>query len=288
METRPLGRTGHRSSIVVFGGFAVGWVGQGEADATLDMALENGINHIDVSPLYGEAEARIGSWLSRNGKKFFLACKTHEREKTTAQESLKRSLETLKVDSFDLFQFHGVDRIDVLDKILGPGGAMEAILEAREQGLLRFIGITGHNPSVQNIAIQRFDFDTVMFPLNRVHAAHPDDWNDFQPILRTAREKKIGVLAIKSIAKGTWPDSNRVSHPYNTWYEPFDDKTNIEKSLWYTLSQDVTGAVLSGDIKLWPMIIDAARRFKPLTDNEQQEVIAEVAQYQPLVGPRMD
>lgn len=288
METRPLGRTGHMSSIVVFGGFAVGWVDQGEANAALDMALENGINHIDVSPVYGEAEARIGSWLGRNGKKFFLACKTHEREKKAAWESLKRSLEVLKVDSLDLFQFHGVDNIDVLDKILGPGGAMEAVREAREQGLLRFIGITGHNPPVQNIALQRFDFDTIMFPMNRVHAAHPTDWNDFRPVLRTARQKNTGVLAIKSVAKGTWQGPDRASHPYNTWYEPFDDLENIEKSLRYTLSQDVTAAVMSGDLRLWPKILDAARRFKPLTDSEQNEVIAEVEQYQPLAGPRMD
>ena len=181
METRPLGKTGHHSSIVVFGGFAVGWVDQAEADAALDMAYSNGINHIDVSPMYGEAEARIGSWIGRNGKKFFLACKTHEREKASAWESLQRSLETLKVDSLDLFQFHGVDSVAALDRILGPGGAMEAVQEAKVQGLLRFIGITGHNPPLHNIALQRFDFDTVLFPLNRIHAAHPTDWHMLQP-----------------------------------------------------------------------------------------------------------
>jgi aryl-alcohol dehydrogenase-like predicted oxidoreductase len=288
METRPLGRTGHNSSILVFGGFAVGWVDQDEADAALDMAYDNGINHIDVSPIYGEAEARIGSWINRNGKKFFLACKTHEREKSTAWESLKRSLETLKIDAFDLFQFHGVDNVETLDRILGTGGAMEAVLEAREQGLLHHIGITGHNPPLQNIALQRFDFDTVLFPLNRVHAAHPTDWNDFRPVLQTARQKNVGVLAIKSVAKGLWPDPDRASHPYNTWYEPFDDPENIEKSLRYTLSQDITAAVLSGDLKLWPMIINAALRFTPMTDNEQKQVISEVEQYRPLVGPNMD
>jgi predicted aldo/keto reductase-like oxidoreductase len=152
---------------------------------------------------------------------------------------------------------------------------------------VRYIGITGHNPPLQNQALQRFDFDTVLFPLNRVHAAHPTDWNDFRSLLQTARQKDVGTLAIKSIAKGTWQNPDRTTHPYNTWYEPFDEPGEIEKSLWYTLSQDITSAVLSGDLKLWPMLIDAAKRFKPLSEREQNEVVAQAAQYQPLAGPSM-
>lgn len=143
METRRLGKTGHMSSVLIFGGFAVRDVSQKAADAALETALENGINHIDVAPTYGQAEARIGSWLGRNGKKFFIGCKTSERRKEGARESIKRSLEKLHIDYFDLFQLHGVSDIDTLDRALGPGGAMEAILEAREQGLVRYIGITG-------------------------------------------------------------------------------------------------------------------------------------------------
>jgi aryl-alcohol dehydrogenase-like predicted oxidoreductase len=288
METRRLGRTEQMSSIIAFGSFALFHATQKEADAALEMALEAGVNHIDVSPIYGKAEERIGSWMGRNGKQFFVGCKTHERTRAEAWESLKRSLDTLKVDSFDLFQFHGVDSIEVLETILGPGGALEAVLEAREQGLLRYIGITGHTPTLQNEALQLFDFDTVMFPLNRVHAAHPNDWNDFRPLLKTARQKDVGVMCIKSVAKRTWENTDRESRPYNTWYEPFDDAEEIRKSLWYTLSQDITLAVMPGELKLWPMLIDAAQRFRPLDENEQREVIAEVAQYEPLVGPRMD
>ena len=154
METRRLGKTGHMSSIIVFGGFAVGWVNQKEADAAIDMAVENGINHIDVSPIYGEAEVRIGSWNQRHGNHFFLACKTHEREKAGAWESLQRSLDNLKVDHFDLFQFHGVDNVETLDRVLGSGGALEAVLEAKSQDLVRNIGITGHNPVTQNEALE--------------------------------------------------------------------------------------------------------------------------------------
>jgi len=288
MEKRRLGKTGHMSSIIIFGSFALLRSSQQEADEALEMALREGINHIDVSPVYGLAEERIGSWLGRNGKRFFIGCKTAERSKEGAMEGLKRSLETLKIDHFDLFQFHGVDTIDVLNTIFGPGGALQAVLEARDEGLLKYIGITGHNPPVQNEALKRFDFDTVMFPLNRVHAAHVTDWNDFAPLLRTARRKNVGVMAIKSVAKQAWEDPSRDARPYQTWYQPFDEVAEIEKSLWYTLSQDITAAVLPGELKLWPMVIDAAKRFKPLDTGKQQEYVSQAARYQPLVGPSMD
>jgi len=286
METRKLGKTGHTDAVLIFGGFALFHATQKEADAALEMALEHGINHIDVSPIYGQAEARIGDWIGRHGKKFFIGCKTAERDKQGAREGLERSLETLQIDRFDLFQLHGVDEPGVLDTILGPDGAMEAILAARQQGLVRYIGITGHRPPTQELALQRFDFDTVMFPLNRVHAAHFNEWNDYRPLLKTARRKGLGVQVIKTVARGTW--QGRASHRYHTWYEPFDDPKEIEKSLWYTLSQDITAAVLPGDLRLWPMIIDAAERFRPLGPEQQREFVAGAAAYQPLVGPAMD
>jgi aryl-alcohol dehydrogenase-like predicted oxidoreductase len=286
METRKLGQTGHMDSILIFGGFALFHATQKEADAALEMALEHGINHIDVSPIYGGAEARIGSWIGRHGKKFFIGCKTAERDKKGAREGLERSLETLKIDRFDLFQLHGVDERRVLDTALGPGGALEAILEARQAGLVRCIGITGHKPPTHELALQSFDFDTVMFPLNRVHAAHFNEWNDYRPLLKTARRKGVGVQVIKSVARGAWKD--RSSQPYQTWYEPFDDAGEIEKSLWYALSQDITAAVLPGDLKLWPMIIDAAERFRPLSPEQQRDFVAQAAPNQPLAGPVMD
>lgn len=288
MEKRRLGKTGQMSSIITFGGFALFRVKQKEADAAIEMAISVGINHVDVSPIYGQAEARLGSWFGRHGNSFFLGCKTAERTKTGAWEGLKRSLETLKVDHFDLFQFHMVDNKKELDTIVGPGGALEAILEARAQGLVRFIGITGHHPPLHNEALNLFDFDTVMFPLNRVHAAHFNDWNDWRQLLETTRKKDIGVFAIKSVAKRLWEDQDEGHHKYNTWYEPFDEAKEIEKSLWYTLSQDITSAVMPGELKLWPVVIDAAKRFEPLTQKKQKQVIAEVTQYQPLFAPWME
>jgi aryl-alcohol dehydrogenase-like predicted oxidoreductase len=290
MEKRRLGKTEHRSSILIFGGFALFKLSQKAADEAIETAWANGINHVDVSPLYGDAELHLGSWFKRNGKQFFLACKTAERKKKGAWESLKRSLDTLQVDKFDLFQLHGIDDPKTLDTALGPGGALEAVLEAQQQGLVDFIGITGHNPPNHVLALQRFAFDTVLFPLNRIHAAHPTDWNDYSQLLKVAAKKDVGLMAIKSVAKGTWPDgqAREHAHNYNTWYEPFDDEENLRKSLYFTLSQDIAGAVLPGELKLWPAMIEAAHNFKPLTKKLQQEYMDEVKKLKPLRGPAMD
>jgi aryl-alcohol dehydrogenase-like predicted oxidoreductase len=289
LEKRRLGRTGQLSSILTFGGFALSRINQKEADAGIEMAIEAGINRIDVSPVYGEAEARLGSWFGRHGNNFFLSCKTAERTKTGAWEGLHRSLKTLKVDHFDLYQFHMVDNNQELDTILGPAGALEAILEAKKQGLVHFIGITGHHPLLHNEALQRFDFDTVMFPLNRVHASHFSGWNDWRPLLKTAELKDVGVFAIKVVAKRLWENGgDETNNKYNTWYEPFDEPAEIEKCYRYTLSQFITSAVMPGELRLWPAIIAAVKRFKPLTLKEQQTLISEVAQYQPLHAAWMD
>ena len=289
MEKRILGRTGQESSILTFGGFAVGYnVTQKQADAAIESALEAGINRVDVSPIYGEAEVRLGSYFKRHGNSFFLGCKTSDRTKSGAWESLKQSVDRLHVDHFDLFQFHSVRNEAELDTIFGPEGAMEAVQEAKKQGLVRFIGITGHHPVLFNKALQRYDFDTVMFPLNRVHAAHFNEWNDWRPLLETARRKNTGVFAIKSVAKRVWPQGEDSPHPYNTWYEPFNKAGEIEKCLRYTLSQDITSAVLPGELSLWPAAIKAAQHFKSMDLKEQQEAVAEVSEYPPLHAEWME
>ncbi len=208
-----------------------------------------------------------------------MACKTRERGKTGAWESLKRSLETLRVDYFDLYQFHGVDDLETLNVVLGLQGALEAVLEAKQQGLVRHIGITGHRPFVHVEALNRFDFDTVLFPLNRVLMAHRNDFNDFTPLVEICRKKDVGTIVIKAITKRPWTGN---MHGYQTWYEPFDSQAEIDKSLWYVLSQDITTTAMSSDLRLWPMLIDAAERFKPLDAMQQQEVVFQVRRYQPL------
>jgi aryl-alcohol dehydrogenase-like predicted oxidoreductase len=288
LEKRRLGKTENLSTIITFGGFALSRATQKEADAAIELALKAGINHIDVSPIYGQAEERLGSWFERHGNSFFLGCKTAERTRAGAWEGLKRSLETLKVDHFDLYQFHMVDNPTELNTILGAGGALEAVLEAKKQGLVRFIGITGHHPPLHNAALKRFDFDTVMFPLNRVHAAHLNGWNDWRPLLKTAQQKDVGVLAIKVAAKRLWPDGEEADHRYNTWYEPFDKLSELERCYQYTLSQNITSAVMPGEAKLWPAIIKAAERFQPLPEKELLELISEVAGYPPLHADWME
>ena len=279
MEKRRLGKTGHMSSILTFGSAAFWKVSQAEADAAIELAVAHGVNHFDVAPSYGQAELRLGPWMGEHHKEVFLACKTAKRSKSPAWEELKRSLETLRVDCFDLYQLHGVNDLESLDVALGPGGALEAVLEAREQGLVQYIGITGHRPFVYVEALKRFDFDTVLFPLNRVLAAHASDYNDFAPLLDVVREKDVGTIAIKAVAKRPWEGT---MHMYRTWYEPFDEQEEIDKSLWYVLSQGVTTAAMPSDARLWPMVLDAAERFRPLSPQEQEVVVAEVERYRPI------
>lgn len=279
MQERKLGKTNHMSSVVAFGGAALWQVSQAEADAAIEMAVARGVNHFDVAPSYGEAEIRLGPWMEKHHKEIFLACKTQARSKAAAWESIKRSLDRLKVDYFDLFQFHGVDDLETLNVILSPVGALEAVLEARQQGLVRYIGITGHRAYLHCEALNRFDFDTVLLPLNRVLAAHCNDFNDFRPLLELAQRKNVGTIAIKSVTKRPWEGP---MHMHKTWYEPFDSPVDIEKSLRYTLSQGVTTAAMPGDLGLWPMILDSADRFQPMTRLEQDSAVNEVMQYRPL------
>jgi aryl-alcohol dehydrogenase-like predicted oxidoreductase len=282
MEKRRLGKTGHLSTILALGGAALGAATQAEADAAITVAMEHGINHIDVAPSYGEAELRIGPWMLKYRNDFFLGCKTQARDKVGAWESIRRSMNRLNVSYFDLFQFHGVDDLKTLDTILSPKGALEAVLEAKQQGLIKYIGITGHRPFVYVEALKRFNFDTVLFPLSRVHAAHFNEDNDFRPLLDLARQNDVGVIAIKAVSKRVWPSKER---SYHTWYEPFDSQADIDHSLRYTLSQGVTTCPMPSDVKLWPMVIAAAEKFKPMTKKEQAGVLDEVMQYQPISAP---
>jgi len=279
MEKRRLGKTGHMSSILTFGSAAFWQVSQAEADAAIELAIEHGINHFDVSPRYGQAELRLGPWMQNHHKEIFLACKTTERGKAGAWESIKRSLETLRVDHFDLFQFHSVNELETLNVILGPGGALEAVLEAKSQGLIRHIGITGHRPFVHIEALHRFDFDTILFPINRVLAANRNDYVDFFPLLDIAQQKDVGTIGIKAVAKRPWETN---MHMYRTWYEPFDKQEDINNSLWYALSKGITTAALPSDLSLWPLIINAAEKLEILDEREQAQVVSEVKQYKPI------
>jgi aryl-alcohol dehydrogenase-like predicted oxidoreductase len=280
MEKRRLGRTGWKSTIVALGGaIFIGKPEQREADAFIKFALDRGVNHIDVAPTYGDAEAKLGRWVKEYRKNIFLACKTRNRTRNGAAEELAKSMERLQTDYIDLYQLHALDKPDELDMALGPDGAIQALLEAKRQGLVNHIGITSHNPVNILRALKRFDFETVLLPVNCVLKAHPQPENDYGPVLALARERGIGVIAMKSAAKGPWPTENK---PYKTWYEPFDTQEDIDKALWFTLSQEVTTATTSSDIRIARMMIEAAERFTPMSKERQVELLSEVSHLRPL------
>jgi len=265
MQDRRLGRTGNKSGIIAFGGAALSRASQDEADAAVEIAIGNGVNHFDVAPSYGEAESRLAPSLKKHRAEIFLACKTERRTKEEASAELHRSLERLAVRQIGLYQLHALDEPRELDVALGRDGAVEAISEARDAGLVRYIGITGHRPSTQVEALKRFDFDTIMFPLNIALRGHRTPENDYGPLLAIADDKDVGRIAIKSIAKERWHTDQ---HSYRTWYEPFDDQGSIDLALWFTLSQNVTTAVMPGDVRLMPKVLDAGQRFRALGEAE--------------------
>jgi aryl-alcohol dehydrogenase-like predicted oxidoreductase len=282
MQVRRFGRTGHMSSIIIFGAFAVGQLAQEEADAVMEMVMDRGVNHIDVAPSYADAEVRLGPWLERHRDRFFVGCKTYLRTRDEAHDELHHSLERLRIDSFDLYQLHAVTTMEELDQCFAPGGSMEAILDARERGLTRYLGITSHGlkaPAVQLEALRRFDFDSLLFPLNFKLWAEKDYRRDATALLELAAERDVGTMAIKSLARNPWGDRER---RYGTWYEPFDDAAMVERVLRFTLSQAVTGAISSGDARLLPLILDAAERFQSMDEVEQQELLAEAGDYEHL------
>ena len=282
MIKRRFGRTGHMSTIVILGAFAVGPISQEEADATMELVLEHGVNHIDVAPTYSDAEIRLGPWLEKHRDRFFLGCKTELRGREEASQQLQQSLERLRVDSFDLFQLHAVATMEDLERCFAPGGSMEAIVEARDQGLTRYLGITSHGlqaPAVQIEALRRFDFDSLLFTLNFQMWADEEYRQDAMALLEIAAERDVGTMVIKTWARGPWGEKER---RYHTWYEPFDDAEMIEKTLRFTLSQPVTGAISAGDARLLPMILEAAERFQPMDETEQAALLATAAEYEPL------
>jgi len=281
LEFRRLGRTGHMSSVLAFGGYTFNDIPQSEADKMMKIVLEHGINHIDVAPSYGTAEERLGSWVREHRDKFFLACKTQKRTREEARRELDSSLKRLKAEYFDLYQLHSLDSLGELDTALGEGGAMEAILEAKEEGLVRHIGITSHVPPTIIEAVRRFDFDTILFPLNYILKCHAIPENDYEPLLKLAK-KDLGTIAMKAFTKQPWQGERR----YQTWYEPWDTQDRIDEALWFTLSQGVTTAASSGEPRLFEMMVDAAERYRSLSRDEQRELIESAADLKPLFPRR--
>ena len=281
MEKRRLGRTGHMSTVAIFGAVAFWGIDQDGADKVMEQVMGAGVNHIDVAPAYQLAETRLGPWIPKIRDQVFLGCKTGERSKAGAAKELHRSLETLQTDSFDLYQFHSVTSLSDLDQITAPGGALEAVIEAREQGLSRFIGITGHGkfaPQVFTEALNRFDFDTVMFPLNFILYTDPTYRSDAENLLRICQERDVGVMIIKTAVRGTYKGERL----FNTWYHPFEAMDRIQAAVNFVLSQDVAALCTTGDIHILPKVLTACQDFSPLNANEQAALIKSGEAYEPL------
>lgn len=278
LPTRPLGRTGHRSSLVALGGIVVAGESQQYANRIVDHALRNGVNHVDVAPTYGDAEIKLGEALKGRRDKVFLACKTAQRTREGAEKELRASLERLQTDYFDLYQFHGLDNLQDLEVAFGPGGALEAMLAAREKGLIRHIGMTGHNPDNFLAALKRFPLETCMFPINFVLSHHGDYG---KRLLDELVKREIGTIAIKPIAARPWQEGEFRRWP-KCWYKPLDDVHQIDLAVRWALELPITTLIPSGHPQLFDKALRAARRARPLTTEERTELSTLAAALTPL------
>ncbi len=258
----PFGRLAHLSTRTLFGAAALGHVSQVEADRTLDILLQYGVNHIDVAASYGDAELRIAPWLKRYPANFFVATKTGERTAQAAKEELHRSLDRMGIDHVDLWQLHNlVDPID-WDTALSPGGVIEAAIEAKGLGLVRGIGVTGHGLQIaatHRRSLERFDFDSVLLPYNYITMQNEYYAANFNVLLETCQERHIAVQTIKSIALQPWMDQ---PHTHSTWYHPLQNQEDIDMAVWWVLAKPGIFLNTVGDVDLLPKVLDAASRFE--------------------------
>jgi predicted aldo/keto reductase-like oxidoreductase len=286
MLKRKLGRLGYESSVVMFGAASLGNVTQEAADESISFALQHGINHFDTAADYGDAEIRLAPIISKVRNDIFLATKTGQRTKEKAKEEIYRSLERMKVDSVDLLQLHAVGTIEELDKCTGKGGALEAALEAKEEGIVKAIGITGHGhqaPITHLEALHRFPFETVLLPLNYYMYSLPDYREAFDALLEEASKQKAAVRVIKAIAKAPWEEGQE--RKYATWYEPFDQQEVIDACVHFVLSfPEVAGFASAGDVHLFPKIVDAVERHGKMSDEEAERILGSISGYTTVFG----
>lgn len=267
IATQLFGRTGHASTRAIFGAAAFSKVTQDDADRALEALLSYGINHIDTAASYGESEVRLGPWMARHRKTFFLATKTEKRTYRDAKDELHRSLDRLQTDAVDLWQMHCMIKPEEWEIAMGPGGALEAFLEAREQGLTRFLGVTSHGLNAPNMllhSLERFDFDSVLFPYNFVLMQDPAYSAACRALLELCQARQVAAQAIKTMCRRPWGD--RVP-THATWYEPLDDQSAIDHAAHWALGNPQVFLNTSADIRLLPKILDAAGRFEAKPDD---------------------
>jgi len=284
IERRPFGRTGHQSTVTLFGAAALARAGQDEADRALEVLLRHGVNHIDTAARYGDSELRIGPWMARHRKDFFLATKTGSRGAREAREDLHRSLERLRVDSVDLIQMHSLGHPDDWDRAMGPGGALEALVEAKAQGLVRAIGVTGHGWTIAAMhrrSLARFEFDSILLPYNFFMMQNERYREAFEEVTAICRERSVAVQTIKGIARGPWAAADR-SHA--TWYQPLERQEDIDRSVHWVLGRPGIFLNTAGDLGLLPGVLDAASRFTRRPSDEEMATMLDATRTSSLFG----
>jgi aryl-alcohol dehydrogenase-like predicted oxidoreductase len=284
IERRPFGRTGHMSTVTLFGAAALARASQDEADRALEVLLRHGVNHIDTAARYGDSELRIGPWMARHRKDFFLATKTGSRGAREAREDVHRSLERLRVDHVDLIQLHSLGHPDDWDQAMGPGGALEALIEARAEKLVRFIGVTGHGwsiPAMHRRSLARFDFDSVLLPYNYFFAQNERYRQAFEEVLAIARERNVAVQVIKSIARGPWATTDRT---HTTWYQPLEAAPDIERAVHWAMGVPGVHLNTAGDLTLLPRVLEAAARFERRPSDAEMSTLVESTRMTSLFG----
>ena len=278
----PFGRTGHESTRLLFGAAAIGNVSQEEADQTMELIREHGINHIDTAASYGDAELRLGPWMETHRDEFFLATKTGERTRVEASNEIQRSLERLRTDHVDLIQLHNLVDEDEWRTAFSAGGVLEAVVEAKQDGLVRFIGVTGHGVTVarQHLrSLQEYPFDSVLLPYNFPMSRNARYVADFEELVAVCVDRGVALQTIKAITRGPWGDHEPTA---NTWYEPLTDQDAIDTAVGWVLGRDGVFLNTVGDIHLLPKVIDAAERFTQRPNDEQMRKLEAAFGLEPL------
>lgn len=280
--TQPFGRTGHLSTRIIFGGAALWSATQDQANRVLELLLQYGINHIDTAASYGDSELRIGPWMDRQRQNFFLATKTGERTYQGARDEFHRSLERLHTDHVDLLQLHYLVDPQEWEVAMGPGGALEAAVEAREQGLIHFIGVTGHDVPIARMhqrSLERFDFDSVLLPYSYVLMQNPEYAAGFETLLAMCQARNVAVQTIKGITRRPWGDRPKT---HQTWYEPLEEQAALDRAVHWILSRPGIFLNTVGDMEVLPKVLDAASRFQGAPAEAEMQSDVERLEMSPL------
>ena len=276
IATQAFGRTAHVSSRIIFGAYCLSNATEADADRILEILLGYGVNHIDVAPMYGNAEKLVGSWMRKHRDDFFVATKSRSRTYEGAWKDLRRSLDQLRIDHVDLWQLHGLTNQIGWEKVMGPGGALEAFMEARDKGLARYLGVTGHGNKVAAMHLQslaRFDFDSVLLPYSYCQMQIASYAGDFGRLVGVCRERNVAVQTTKAVARG--PIGKR-SRRYNTYfYEPLETDEAIEKSVHWVMGLANCFVITAGDMRLVPKMLQSGERFKQRPSNEEMNLLVD-------------